>query len=81
MPNMRDLSRWIRDYGHEPRHLARLIADRFVWHQLWTAMDVIDDVDSALQAYLDKDFPEETGEKYLRVYGVMQAMFLQQDAS
>jgi hypothetical protein len=44
-------------------------------------MDVIDDVDSALQAYLDKDFPEETGEKYLRVYGVMQAMFLQQDAS
>jgi len=43
-------------------------------------MDIIDDVDSALQGYLDNDFPDQTGEKYLRVYGVMQALFLQQDA-
>jgi hypothetical protein len=80
MPTMRELSRWIRDYGRDARHLQRLIANRFVWHQLWAAMDIIDDVDSATDAYLDNEFPTETGERYLRIYGAMQGLFLQQDA-
>ena len=80
MPTIRELSRWIRDYGHDARQLPRLIANRFVWHQLWTAMDVIDDVDSAMTAYLDHEFPNEIGEKYLRLYGALQGLFIQQDA-
>ena len=80
MPTLRELSIWIRDYGQDPRHQSRLLADRFLWHQLWTAMDVIDDVESALTAYTENEFPTEVGEKYLRIYGVMQALFLQQDA-
>ncbi len=43
-------------------------------------MDVIDDIDLALDAYLVADFPADNGEKYLRVYGVLQALFVQQDA-
>jgi hypothetical protein len=43
-------------------------------------MDTIDDVESALQAYVANDFPTENGERYLRIYGVMQGLFLQQDA-
>jgi len=43
-------------------------------------MDIIDDVDSAMTAYLDNDFPAQTGERYLRIYGAMQGLFLQQDA-
>jgi len=80
MAALHELSRWIRDYGHDPRHQSRLLADRFVWHQLWTAMDVIDDVDSALTAYEQNDFPNNTGEKYLRIYGALQGLFIQQDA-
>ena len=80
MPTMRELSRWIRDYGREPRQMERLFADRFVWHQLWTAMDIIDDVDSAMTAYIENEFPTDNGERYLRVYGAMQGLFLQQDA-
>ena len=80
MPTLRELSIWIRDYGQDPRHQSRLLADRFLWHQLWTAMDVIDDVESALTAYTKNEFPTEVGEKYLRIYGVMQALFLEQDA-
>jgi hypothetical protein len=80
MPTLRELSMWIRDYGHDPRHQSRLLADRFVWHQLWTAMDVIDDVDSALTAYEQNDFPTNIGEKYLRIYGALQGLFIQQDA-
>jgi hypothetical protein len=77
---LRELSRWFRNYGHDPRHLPRLIADRFIWHKLWTAMDIIDDVDSAVTAYLENDFPSDVGERYLRVYGALQGLFLQQDA-
>lgn len=80
MPNLRELSTWIRNYGSGPRHLPRLFADRFTWHQLWTAMDVIDDVDSAMTAYLDHEFPGDIGEKYLRFYGALQGLFIQQDA-
>ena len=79
-PTMRELSRWIRDYGHDPRQLPRLFADLFVWHQLWAAMDIIDDVDNAMAAYLDSEFPTNIGEKYLRIYGALQGLFLQQDA-
>lgn len=80
MPTIRELSTWVRNYGQDARHLPHLLADKFVWHQLWVAMDVIDDVDLALTAYLENDFPEQTGEKYLRIYGAMQGLFLQQDA-
>lgn len=80
MPTLRELITWIRDYGQDARHQSRLLADRFVWHQIWTAMDIIDDVDSATTAYLDCDFPTNIGERYLRIYGVLQALFLQQDA-
>jgi hypothetical protein len=43
-------------------------------------MDVIDDVDSAMTAYLENEFPDDTGEKYLRIYGALQGLFIQQDA-
>lgn len=80
MTTIRDLSNWIRNYGQHARHLSHLMADRFVWHQLWTAMDVIDDVESALTTYLENEFPIDTGERYLRIYGAMQGLYLQQDA-
>jgi hypothetical protein len=80
MATMRELSQWIREYGREPRHQDRLISDRFIWHQIWVAMDIIDDVESATNAYLNNEFPTDIGERYLRVYGVLQALFLQQDA-
>jgi hypothetical protein len=43
-------------------------------------VDIIGDADSALTAYTDNDFPTQTGEKYLRIYGAMQGLFLQQGA-
>lgn len=43
-------------------------------------MDIVDDVDLALDAYLTNRFSADDGEKYLRIYGVLQALFVQQDA-
>jgi len=37
-------------------------------------------VDWAMTSYLERDFPEDVGEQYLRIYGAMQGLFLQQDA-
>jgi hypothetical protein len=79
-PELWELSRQIRDYGHNPRHIERLYSAPFDWHQLWTALNIIDDVDLAIKAYVDADFPATPGEQYLRVFGIFQALFVQQDA-
>jgi len=79
-PDLWELSRQIRDYGHNPRHVERLYSARFDWHQLWTALNIIDDVDLATKAYIDADFPSTPGEQHLRIFGIFQALFVQQDA-
>jgi hypothetical protein len=80
MPTLRELITWIRDYTQEPRHQKRLIAGGFIWYQMCVAIDIIADADSALNAYLDNEFPTDMGGRYLRIYGAMQGLFLQQDA-
>lgn len=54
-----------------------------LWLQLCAALDVIGDSLWALEAYQEsiaKEDYEITGMNYLRLYGVLQAIFLQQDA-
>jgi hypothetical protein len=80
MATLYDLIRWVRDYVGDPHHQPRLMAEEFCWHQLCVAMDTIGDTDSAVTAYLDHEFPSDIGEKYLRIYGILQGLFLQQDA-
>jgi len=43
-------------------------------------MDVIGDTELAIDAYLSKSGPCSTGERYLVLYGVLQSLFVQQDA-
>ena len=80
MESLRQCSQWIRGYVNDPRHQQTLMSVKFDWHQLCAAMDIVDDVDLALDAYLRNSFPADDGEKYLRIYGVLQALFVQQDA-
>jgi len=80
MATLYDLMRWVRDFVGDPRHQPRFMADDFGWHQLCTAMDTIQDTESAVSAYVDHTFPDDTGERYLRTYGILQGLFLQQDA-
>lgn len=80
MATLYDLIRWVRDYVGDQHHQPRLMMDEFRWHQLCAAMDTIEDTDSAVGAYLEHEFPSDTGEKYLRIYGILQGLFLQQDA-
>ena len=67
-----------------------LLQDTAVCHQLCSSLDVIEDTDYCLEAFLTKDIEgldEEgdkyvlaTGTKYMYVYGTLQALFVQQDA-
>ena len=51
-----------------------------MWDQLCSSLDVIEDTDLALNAYLAAELGEDDGAKYLALYGALQAMFVQQDA-
>jgi hypothetical protein len=79
-PDITSLTRFIRDYGHDPRHLQRLISDLVNWNQIWSAIDVIDDCEFAFYAYNKASVSTGSGEAYLLAYGVLQALFVQQDA-
>ena len=70
----------IRKICNHPWKKQILFQDRVEWDKLWTSLDVIEDSQLAIDDY--KDLPDfnayEKG--YLYVYGVLQALFLQQDA-
>ena len=70
----------IRDIINEPRKQFHLIKNKKFWNQLCSSLDVIEDCDLAITAYIDGDFGTDHGEKYLKLYGILQALFLQQDA-
>src|SRR4030042_2242883 len=80
MAKIEQLISEIRDLINKPRKQHLLIKDKELWNQLCSSLDVIQDTDLSLDSYLEKDFPEDTGEKYLRIYGVLQSLVVQQDA-
>jgi hypothetical protein len=43
-------------------------------------VDIVAEADGAMTAYLFRSFPTHGGEGYLRVFGAIQAVFMQQEA-
>ncbi len=71
----------LRDRVNAIRTLHNLFADRVKWATICASMDVIGDTELAIRAYNDKGTSEiSNGESYLIVYGIFQALFIQQDA-
>lgn len=70
----------IRDFINEPRKQFDLLKNCKFWNQLCSSLDVIGDSDLAIGAYINSKFGKDDGEKHLKLYGVLQALFLQQDA-
>lgn len=73
-------TRKIRDLINNPRKQFNLLKNLKFWNQLCSSLDVIEDADLAIEAYLKGTFPKDDGVKYLQLYGVLQALFIQQDA-
>jgi len=50
------------------------------WNILCTSMDIIGDTTLAIHDFKKVGISQDDGEKYLRLYGLLQAVYLQQDA-
>ncbi len=51
------------------------------WDQICSSSDVINDTICAIESYIKSDYPEDdVGLKYIFIYGLLQALFLQQNA-
>ncbi len=70
----------IRDLINNTRKKYALLKNLKFWNQMCSSLDAIGDADLAIDSYLNNDFPKCEGSKYLQVYGVLQALFIQQDA-
>src|SRR5579862_2042092 len=71
--------RFIREFIQHPRRLDPLIKNKPSWHMLACAMDVVSDTEGAIISYERAD-STDLGMRYLLIYGLFQAMYLQQDA-
>lgn len=70
----------IREIINKPRIQHGYSMNRGLWNQLCSSLDVLEDTDLAIEAYYNKKFGSTNGEKYLALYGLLQAMVTQQDA-
>jgi len=77
---MNDYIQKIRDYTNEHHFQGKLLKNPKLWNQLCSSMDVVEDAELAIDNYLESDLGNSNGEKYLRLYGVLQALFIQQNA-
>lgn len=71
----------IRDFVNENNLFKRdfrNVLDK--WNKLCVAMDTLEDSTEALDYFEKVGVGEEDGEKYLHLYGLLQAIFLQQDS-
>jgi hypothetical protein len=79
---LRDLADELRDRVNYARRHHLLARDPQAWNTTCSAMDIVGDTCQALIAYF-KQVPAANDDKaaaYLLAYGVLQALFLQQDA-
>lgn len=74
------LMQQVREFVNLTHRQHALIESGLNWHMVCSSMDVIEDAELAVSAYVNNEFPDDDGDKYLRVYGVLQALFVQQDA-
>lgn len=78
--NIGELEQIIRGYVNAPHRHTQLIVDESAFNQLCSAMDCIGDAEMALAAYKEMEDPGEPGERYIAVYGVLQLLYVEQDA-
>lgn len=70
----------IREYINDRRKHYKLRQNKLLFSQLCSSLDVIGDTEEAITAFEAKDFGDSTAVHYLVVYGLLQAIYVQQDA-
>ena len=75
------LEQQIRNYVNNANLLERYFESHLdEWYTLCVAMDTLGDTCLSLEYYEAYGIGDEYGEKYLKLYGLLQSIFLQQDS-
>lgn len=80
MKTIAELEQEIRDFINNPRKQYALLQRTAAWNMLCSCLDIIGDTELAVVAYNQTSGSEDYGGKYLLIYGILQSLFLQQDA-
>jgi hypothetical protein len=80
MSVVRELRGRIRTFLQHPRRLDPLLRDKPNWNMLASAFDTASDTEMAIQTYETLDASPDLGVRYLHIYGLLQALYVQQDA-
>lgn len=75
-----ELIRRVRLHIQRTEKQAKLLEKQKEWLKLTAALDVLEDTSNAVEYYCDSEYPVDVRGKYLFTYGLLQALFLQQDA-
>jgi hypothetical protein len=70
----------VREHINTTRYQNDLISDSDNWNQICCSLDTIGDTSYSISDYVEAEYPSETGLKYIYTYGLLQALFIQQDA-
>lgn len=70
----------VRKYINTNRYQTDLLQNLDIWNQICCSLDTIGDTLFSIQDYIKASYPESDGLKYIYTYGILQALFIQQDA-
>lgn len=76
-----ELEQRIRDFINSARRQSALLENTADWNKLCSSLDLIDDSQLAIESYPLLCKIEDDGASYLIIYGILQALLLQQDAA
>lgn len=80
MTSILDQIEIIRGFIDSPRKQHLLLSQTADWNKLCSSLNVVADTELAIESYLKTIQPKSDGETYLVIYGILQVLFVQQDA-
>lgn len=71
----------IREFINSGRKQSALLVDSSKWNKLCSSLDLIGDTELAILSYPSLCSTQDNGASYLIIYGILQTLLLQQDAT
>jgi hypothetical protein len=71
----------IREFINSGRKQSSLLTDSSAWNKLCSSLDLIGDTELAILSYPNLCNTQDDGASYLIIYGILQTLLLQQDAT
>ena len=76
LKKMEAIRRLTTDYNNK----FSMSKDGNSWNKLCSSLDVVEDTELAIKSYISHKEPKDEGLKYLHLYGLLQALYVQQIA-